>query len=34
MITSYDIGGKALFDLPENSPAVGELYKILDQLKI
>ncbi|MDF3000400.1 MAG: cell division ATPase MinD [Bacillota bacterium] len=34
MITSYDIGGKALFNLPENSPAVEELYKILDQLKI
>ncbi|QOX62321.1 AAA family ATPase [Anoxybacterium hadale] len=34
MITSFDIGGKALFDLPENSPAVGELFKILDQLKI
>lgn len=33
-ITEYDIKGKALFDLPEDSPAITELYKILDQLNV
>ena len=33
-ITEYDIKGKALFDLPEDSPAVMELNRILDKLKV
>lgn len=34
MITEYDAEGKALFDLPEDSPAVLSLFKILDGLNI
>ena len=34
MITEYDAGGKPLFDLPEDSPAVRSLFKILDELSI
>jgi CO dehydrogenase maturation factor len=33
-ITEYDIKGKPLFELPEDSPAVNALYEILDRLKI
>lgn len=33
-ITEYDIKGKPLFELPEDSPALSELYRILDRLKI
>mgnify|MGYP000968533986 CR=1 FL=1 len=34
LITEYDIKGKPLFDLPEDSPAVKELFEILDHLDI
>ncbi len=34
LITEYDIKGKPLFDLPDGSPAVEGLYKILDKLKV
>ena len=34
MITEYDAEGKALFDLPADSPAVRSLFKILDDLNI
>jgi CO dehydrogenase maturation factor len=34
LITEYDAGGKALFDLPENAPAAHGLFKILDELKV
>lgn len=34
MITSFDIEGKALFDLPQDSPAVKGLFEIMDNLKI
>ena len=34
LITEYDIRGKALFELPADSPSVKGLYKILDNLKI
>lgn len=33
-ITEYDVKGKPLFDLPEDSPAIKGLYEILDSLKI
>ncbi|MDD3169954.1 MAG: AAA family ATPase [Eubacteriales bacterium] len=33
-ITEYDIKGKPLFELPEDSPAVMELSRILDKLKV
>jgi len=34
MITEYDTLGKALFELPEQSPAVQSLFKIMDDLKV
>lgn len=34
LITDYDIKGKPLSELPDDSPAVTELNKILDRLKI
>ena len=33
-ITEYDINGKPLFELPEDSPAGMELNRILDKLKV
>ena len=33
-ITEYDAAGKALFDLPEDSPAIRSLFKILDELNV
>jgi len=33
-VAEYDVSGKALFDLPADSPAVLGLFKILDELKV
>ena len=34
MITEYDIKGKALFELPDDSQAVSSLFKMMEDLKI
>lgn len=34
MVTEFDVKGKPLYELPEDSPAVVAIYDILDRLKI
>jgi len=34
MISEFDVNGKALFDLPGDSPAVQSLFNIMDDLKV